>query len=173
MKKAILAAALAVAAAGVAHAHATLATAEAPVGEAYKAVLRVGHGCAGEATLRFRVQIPEGVIAVKPMPKAGWTVETVTGPYEQGYEHHGTELTEGVREIVWTGELPGAHYDEFVFRGTISARLEPGIMFYFPAVQECATKAERWIEIPAEGQDPDELEAPAPGVLLRPASIGH
>ncbi len=51
--------------------------------------------------------------------------------------------------------------------------LEPGAMLYFPVVQECATKTERWIEIPAAGQDPESLEGPAPGVRLLPASGDH
>ena len=172
MLKPILAAALLAAGASVAEAHATLETEEAALGSSYKAVLRVPHGCEGEATLKVRVRIPEGVIAVKPMPKAGWTLETIKEPYAQAYDYYGTELTEGVVEIVWTGELLDEHYDEFVFRGMITETLEPGGMLYFPTVQECATKSERWIEIPAEGQDPDELEGPAPGVRLLPASGG-
>ena len=36
--------------------------------------------------------------------------------------------------------------------------------------QEAST--ERWIEIPAAGQDPDSLESPAPGVKLLPAVGG-
>ncbi len=79
-------------------AHVTLETQEAHVGSTYKAVLRVPHGCEGAATLKVRVQVPEGVIAVKPMPKAGWTLETVKGAYKQPYDYYGTPMTEGVRE---------------------------------------------------------------------------
>ncbi len=173
MSKVIVAAAFAVVAASAAQAHVTLETSEAPVGSTYKAVLRVPHGCEGEATRKLRVQIPEGMIAVKPMPKAGWALETVTGAYAQPYDYYGSEIAEGVKEIVWTGELPDAYYDEFVFRGTLAAGLEPGSELHFPVVQECADKAERWIEIPAAGQDPDSLEAPAPGLKLLPATGGH
>ena len=60
------------------------------------------------------MQIPEGVIAVKPMPKAGWTLETVTGPYAQRLRLPRNQVTEGVTEVIWTGELPDAFYDEFV-----------------------------------------------------------
>jgi uncharacterized protein YcnI len=42
-------------------------------------------------------------------------------------------------------------------------------MLYFPTVQECeGGKAERWIEIPAEGKGADDYTFPAPGVWLRP-----
>ncbi len=146
-------------------AHATFEVREAAIGSSYKAVLRVPHGCGTEATNVVRVQIPEGFYNVKPMPKAGWTLETVTGPYAQPYDNHGTQITEGVTEIVWKdGNLPNEWYDEFVFRGTFAGSLEPG-MFYFPAIQECANGEEAWIDVTgAEGAD-----MPAPGVELVPA----
>lgn len=170
MSKLLFAAAIAAMTATAAQAHITFEIGEAPVGSAYKAVLRVPHGCEGEATLKVRVQVPEGVIAVKPMPKPGWTVETVTGKYAKPYEYFGSQLAEGVTEIVWTGELPDAYYDEFVFRGMLTKGLAVGSDLYFPVVQECADKTDRWIEIPAAGQDPETLEHPAPAVKLVPGA---
>ena len=64
-----------------ASAHITLQNREAAIGSSYKAVFVVPHGCAGSATTKIRVQIPEGVIGVKPMPKPGWNVETIKGKY--------------------------------------------------------------------------------------------
>ena len=64
-----------------ASAHVTLENRQATIGSGYKAVFAVPHGCAGSATTKIRVQIPEGVIAVKPMPKAGWNVEVIKGKY--------------------------------------------------------------------------------------------
>lgn len=154
----------------LASAHATLEQQEAPTKSTYKGVMRIGHGCGGEATLKVRIQIPDGVIAVKPMPKPGWTLEIVTGPYDKTYDYYGTPMTEGVRELVWSGELPDAYYDEFTFRATLTEGLPVGSTVYFPTVQECATGAERWIEIPTEGQDPDALEGPAPGVKITEAA---
>ncbi|HMO07891.1 MAG TPA: DUF1775 domain-containing protein [Paracoccaceae bacterium] len=168
----ISAAVLAITATG-AFAHATFEKGEAQQGAGYKAVLRVPHGCNGEATLKVRIQIPEGMHSVKPMPKAGWTLETVVGPYAAEYTNHGRKITEGVKEIIWTGELLDAHYDEFVFRGTMSDSFAVGSMVYFPTVQECANGAERWIEIPAEGQDAHDLEGPAPGVKIIEAGHEH
>ena len=60
---------LALASTNPALAHVTLAVPTATPGTGYKAVLRVPHGCDGAATTGIRVQIPEGYIAVKPMPK--------------------------------------------------------------------------------------------------------
>ena len=64
-----------------AYAHVTRETRQAPVTSAYKATLRVGHGCDGAPSLKIRVRIPEGVVAVKPVSKADRTVETVKGHY--------------------------------------------------------------------------------------------
>lgn len=152
-----------------AFAHITLETQEAAVGSTYKAVLRVPHGCDGKATIAVRVQIPEGVIAVKPMPKPGWTLQTEKGKYEKSYQLYGQAVTDGVKEVDWSGgSLPDEFYDEFVFRGTLAADLPAGQTLYFPVVQECEGAVERWIEIPAAGQDEDALETPAPGIKLLP-----
>jgi len=108
----------AVAGMSAACAHPGLETKEAKIGASYKAVIKIPHGCQTSATTKVRVQIPEGVIAVKPMPKPGWTIAMVRGPYAQSYPYyHGAVLTEGVREIVWSGSLPDDHFDEFVFSG--------------------------------------------------------
>ncbi|MEM1048423.1 MAG: DUF1775 domain-containing protein [Pseudomonadota bacterium] len=151
-------------------AHATFAEAEIVQGQTARLTIRVPHGCDDEATLRVRVQIPEGLIAAQPMVKAGWELETVTGAYEHSYELWGNTVTEGVREIIWSGELPDAFYDEFVFRARVTDRLPAGKTLYIPVVQECANGAERWIEIPKEGQDSHDLEGPAPGVMVLPGS---
>lgn len=171
LKSSLIAVAFA-AVATAAQAHITLETAEAPVGSTYKAVLRVPHGCGGQDTVKVTVKIPEGLVAVKPMPKAGWQLDTVSGPYAKPHDNYGSALTEGVTEISWTGNLPDAYYDEFVFRGSLAPDLAAGEMLYFPVVQECTSATDRWIAIPAAGQDEDDLETPAPGLMLLPANSG-
>ena len=107
-------------------AHVTLENLEAKVGTSYKAVLRVPHGCDGTATTVIRVKIPEGVIGVKPMPKPGWTLTTVTGKYPKAYDLFHRQITEGVTEISWSGgKLPDDWYDEFVFQGFLAETSTP------------------------------------------------
>jgi len=166
MKTLIISAALLALGTLAAGAHATLEAKTAPAGSIYKAVVRIGHGCEGKATLKVRVRLPEGFYNAKPMPKADWTLETVKGAYEKAFDNHGTQLTEGVREIVWTGNLPDDWYDEFVFRGSLGKDLAPGTVLHFPVVQECEGAAERWIEVPADGQSADDLDSPAPALTL-------
>lgn len=167
-----LAASLALAAtlaAAPARAHATLEVAQTAIGSPYKAVMRIPHGCGALPTLKVRVRVPDGFIGVKPMPKAGWTLETVKGKYDKTYELYHNKVSEGVREIAWGGgSLPNEFYDEFVFTGMLAGDLQPGTTLWFPTVQECAGAAERWIEIPVEGKPAGDLKFPAPGLKLLP-----
>ena len=165
---ALLAALAAVAVAAPANAHITLQGREAAVGSSYKAVFVVPHGCAGSATTKIRVQIPEGVIDAKPMPKAGWNLEAIKGKYASEYDFHGAKLSEGVTEVVWSGgKLPDDFYDEFVINTFLTGALKPNSTLYFPVVQECEKGVSRWIEIPAEGAaQSHEDKSPAPGVKL-------
>lgn len=151
-------------------AHVTLETEQAAAKSTYKAVLRVGHGCDGQSTLKLRVRVPEGVVAVEPMPKPGWTLETVKGAYARSYDLHGAPVGEGVKEISWTGSLEDGHYDEFVFQARLTEIFQPGATVYFPVVQECSNGAERWIQVPAAGQDAHSLKSPAPGVKIAAAA---
>lgn len=154
-------------------AHATLETQETSAEASYKGVMRIGHGCDGDATLVVRITIPEGVISVKPMPKAGWTLETVTGPYEHTYEYHGPR-SEGVKEIIWTGELLDSHFDEFIFRGYISDKFAAGETLYFPTVQECADGSHEWVNVPVDDEDSHDIDHPAPRLnLIEATSVHH
>ena len=149
-------------------AHVTLETGQAPIGSGYKAVLRVPHGCDGSPTTAIRVKIPEGVIDVKPMPKAGWTVNVVKGKYAKAHKLFKAQVSEGAIEIDWSGgKLPDDFYDEFVFHAVLASDLEPGTVLYFPVVQQCEKGVHRWIEIPKPGSDYPE---PAPGLKLLPKS---
>lgn len=152
-----------------AFAHVTLQNREAPVGSSYKAVFKVGHGCGKSPTVKLRVRIPDGVIAVRPMPKPGWDLQTEKGKYDRAYSFfHGATLTEGVKEVTWSGQLPDEFYDEFVLAVFLSDALQAGQTLYFPVVQECASGVHRWIETPAASGPAQDLKEPAPGVLLTP-----
>jgi uncharacterized protein YcnI len=157
----------------LAQAHATLEVKEAEIDSYYKAVMRVPHGCDGQATLKVKITVPEGMISVKPMPKAGWSLDTITGDYAHSYELHGRKITAGVKEIIWTGSLEDTHYDEFVFRGRLTGKLPAGQKVFFKTVQECADGKVAWQEIPASGQDPHDLKRPAPGLMILPAAEQH
>jgi uncharacterized protein YcnI len=148
----------------IATAHVTLKSAEAPAGSTYEAVLGVGHGCEGSPTVAIRVQIPEGVVGVKPVPKPGWELETRVEAFAEPVEAGHETYTEGVREIVWSGgNLPDEWYDTFAFRSRLPDA-EPGTIVHFPVVQECVEGVNRWIEMPTG--DGEDHGSPAPMVTI-------
>ncbi|MDN5843997.1 MAG: DUF1775 domain-containing protein [Alcaligenaceae bacterium] len=162
--------AIALAATTPASAHITLQTGAAAVGSYYKAVLQVPHGCKGAATTAIKIRIPEGVISVKPQPKAGWKIDMARGDYAADYTLHGAKVTSGVKELSWTGgPLPDDYYDEFVFHAYLTPGLKAGDKLYFPVVQECEQGVDRWIDTSgAKG-----VENPAPSLKLTPKASGH
>lgn len=148
---------------GTASAHATLANKTGVIGKTERITLKVPHGCGEEATHTVRVMIPEGFHSVKPMPHAGWSLETIRGDYAQTYLNHGREVVEGVQEIIWSGgNLPNDWYDEFVFRGTFGAKLAANSKFYFPAIQVCENGTQEWTNVTAD----KEAGKPAPKLTL-------
>lgn len=152
-------------------AHAVLETPEARAG-GYKAVVTIPHGCDGEATNSVRVDIPEGFVSVKPMPKPGWTLSIEEGAYAKPYEVHGESVERGVTAVTWSGgALPDAQFDEFALRGTL-AGVEPGQKLFFKTLQSCASGEVAWIEIPAEGQDAHALAHPAPSLTVLASGTG-
>lgn len=167
----LLASFLALAVAPQAQSHIFFQTPSAAVGSSYQGVLRIGHGCQGSDTTRIKVRIPDGVLAVKPRPKAGWELALTEEKYDHPQTLHGATIDHGVREISWTGSLPDAYYDEFSFVATLASSLKAGQTLYFPVVQECAQGVSRWIDTSgaADSQNP----APSLQLTAPEAPTGH
>ena len=147
-------------------AHATLEVGQAPANSTYKAVVRVPHGCGDQPTTAVHVVLPEGVIDVRPMPKAGWTLDTKRADYAKIYDLWGKDVSSGVTEVVWSGgELPSDYYDEFVFRSRITG-FEDGTVLPIKVTQTCPDGEVACVEIAEPGQDPHDLDHPAPTLTV-------
>lgn len=168
MMRQLALAALIAAFATPAGAHVTLEKGETAVGNSYKAVFKVPHGCDGSPTKTVRVIVPDGVIGVKPMPKPGWTITTKKGPYSRAFERmHGPPVSEGVTEVEWSGgSLPDDFYDEFVFASAIAKELDGGQTLYFTVTQVCEQGSILWGEVPAPGGDGHAMKYPAVALKL-------
>ena len=149
--------------------HASLEQDIANSGENYRGVLRITHGCNGSPTVSVRIRIPDGVTGTKPMPKAGWQLETVEMKLDEHYTSYGTTVTEDVRELIWKGGLLSDNFfDEFVFRATLPDT-DKSMTLYFRTAQECENgEFLRWIETPGAGENPDDFREPAPELKLLP-----
>ncbi len=163
-----LSAALGVAAAAIllpvsaASAHVGIDITEAEADGFAFATFRVPHGCDGSPTTKVKIQIPDGVVSVKPEAVAGWKLEILNGPITP-YDSHGTMISEGVKEVTWTGgPLADAHVAQFGM--SLKMPNKAGETIYFKTIQTCEQGETAWIEIPAEGAE--EPEHPAPSLRL-------
>ncbi|PDT84422.1 DUF1775 domain-containing protein [Sinorhizobium sp. BJ1] len=167
----LLAAGLTLAAAGMAHAHASFEVDNTPTEETFKTVLQVPHGCDGKPTTEVQVKLPEGFVFAKPQPKPGWELEIIKGDYQKTYDNHGTKVSSGPVEIRWKGgNLPDEFYDTFVIRGKVSG-FDKETVLAFPTTQLCGSEAKVvWDQVPAAGEDAHALEYPAPTITVTLAS---
>src|ERR1700760_1024867 len=152
MSKSGFAIVVAALAASPASAHVLLEGKQAAIGASYEAVFVVPHGCKGSATIKLRVQIPDGAIATEAKPVSGWTAETVKGKYTAEVDYKGAKVSDGIKEVVWSGgKLADKVRGEFVVETYLTDALKPNTTLYFPVVQECEEGVSRWIEIPPDG----------------------
>lgn len=159
---------------GPASAHVSLKADTTATGSTGLLTFSFNHGCEGSATTEIAIAIPDTVRSVNPGMNYGWTIETVTddsatpaGSPAADDEH----ASEGrITEVIYTAKepVPDGFYDALVLRVALPEDAS-GETVYFPVVQTCEDGEVAWIEIPAEGQDADELESPAPSITLTDA----
>jgi uncharacterized protein YcnI len=164
LKRSILAAALL--AAFPAAGHVVLEQKSAEVGSYYKATFMVGHGCTGGSpTVAVTVKIPPDILAVKPSPKPGWTLEVTREPIDKPYESYGKKVTDRVSEVTWKGRLDFDHFDEFVAQLRLPDA--PGKR-YFAVRQQCEAGELNWAEIPEAGKTRRDYKSPAAELDILP-----
>ena len=123
------------------------------------------HGCEGSPTTQVRIQMPESIPTVAPTINANWDAEKVMETLDAPIEgSHGEQITERVSEVVYTAKTPVADGFRDTFELSVNIPEDAaGTTIYFPTIQTCEAGETAWIELPAEGQDPEELEVPGTG----------
>ncbi|MFF2634023.1 YcnI family protein [Microbacterium sp. NPDC058021] len=151
--------ALALAAPLAASAHVHVDPADATAGGSTVLTFSSSHGCDSSPTTGFTIDIPEGVAGIAPHAQAGWTIERV-----------GADA--GVpTQVVFTADAP----IESGLLTTVSMQVTfaddlAGETVAFPVLQECVEGSTDWAEIAEDGQDPHDLDAPAPVVTVGEAT---
>ncbi|WP_083451493.1 YcnI family copper-binding membrane protein [Leucobacter celer] len=155
-----------------AHAHVGASPNTNEAGAYAVVTLSVPHGCDASPTTKVAIQIPDGINAVTPTRNSFYTVEKTMEQLDTPItDAHGNEVTERVAEVVYTASTPLPADQRDVFELSLQLPEEAaGSMLYFPAVQTCEEGELAWVQIPADGQDPHELELPAPGFEVVAAS---
>jgi uncharacterized protein YcnI len=163
-------AAIAVSLAAPASAHVTATPSTAAAGAYTVVTFSVGHGCEGSPTTRIEIQVPESVLVVTPTRNPYYEVEKRMVDLEDPVaDAHGNEVTERVGSIVYTADTPLPEGQRDTFELSLQLPDTEGETLTFPTVQTCEEGETGWVEVPAEGQDPDELDSPAPSFEILPA----
>ncbi|WP_232676450.1 YcnI family protein [Nocardioides sp. R-C-SC26] len=135
-----------------------------------------GHGCDGSPTTSIAISIPEGINTVTPTRNPLYTIEKQQEQLAPPVtDAHGNELTERTATVVYTAKtpLPDGQRDAFELSLQIPEDAE-GQTLNFPTIQTCQQGETAWTEIPAEGQDAEELDTPAPSFVVTAADgEGH
>jgi uncharacterized protein YcnI len=122
--------------------------------------LRIPHGCdGGQTTDTVEVTIPATFTSVKPERKDGWKTRITRN--EKGR----------VTAVTWYGgNLPDDHFEDFGL--SVKYPEKPGT-YHLPAVQRCRKASIAWDQVAKPGQDPHDLERPAPRVIVTEDASGH
>lgn len=132
-----------------AHVHVDPGTAAA--GSTETLTFAFSHGCDGSPTTALVIDIPEGVGNATPIVQGGWTVTRELdsdGVPTQVTFTSGIPVEDGLKATVSMDVL----FDESAAGATVA----------FPVTQLCAVGENAWTEIADEGQDPHDLDSPAP-----------
>ena len=154
-----------------AQAHVSLHPNEVPVGSFATLDIRVPNETDNANTVKLAVQFPPGFIDVSTEYMPGWSAEVKTTKLAKPVQTDDGEVTEGVREIVWTGH--GAE-----------GKLPPGQFLNFPISTEIPGKAGeelafkvlqyyddgevvRWIGPPDSEEPAPQIDVTAEGGVLQ------
>ncbi|MFB7893342.1 YcnI family protein [Microbacterium sp. NPDC056044] len=136
-----------------AHVHVTPESAAA--GGSETLTFSFSHGCDGSPTTALAIDIPEGVGNATPVVQGGWTITRELG-------------ANGVpTRVVYTADTPvedglkaAVAMDVLFTEGAADTTLA------FPVTQTCAVGETAWTQIAEDGEDPHDLDAPAPLVAV-------
>lgn len=150
---------LAVAAPLAASAHVTVTPDAATAGDYSVLTFAFSHGCEDSPTTALTIEVPDGIEALAPQIEPGWSIEAVGA--DAGIPS----------QVIYTADAPV----ENGFRSTVTMQVKfaedtAGEAVAFPVVQSCVEGETAWVELAEDGEDPHDLEAPAPLVAVATAS---
>lgn len=155
----------------LAQAHVSLHPNEVPTGSFATLQIRVPNESENANTVKLAVQFPPGFLDVSPEYMPGWSAKVVTTKLAKPVKTSDGEVTEGVKEVVWTG-----HGEQ--------GKIPPGQFLAFPISTEIPGKAGeelafktlqyyddgeivRWIGGPESEQPAPQIDVTAEGGVLQ------
>lgn len=119
------------------------------------------HGCDGSPTTGLTITMPEGLASVAPTMDSDWTIAVERG--DDGL----------VSAVTYTAATPVPND----LRGAVSMAVgldeSTPESLAFPVVQTCVEGSTEWTQLAEDGQNPHDLDSPAPVVTVGAASEEH
>lgn len=163
---------LALAVAAPAAAHVTLTPSTTRAGALAVLQFAIGHGCDGSATTAVTIRVPEPITAVTATRHPRWAVEQeVVAIDPPVVDADGTRLTERVSAVTFRADRPLPEGQRDVLELALVLP-EADTVLAFPTIQTCEEGETAWTEVPAGGQDPEQLDRPAPTLVVTAADPG-
>ena len=122
------------------------------------------HGCDGSPTTQIAIDMPDGLSGVHPIADAGWTIDIERGG-EAGR----------VSTVTYTATSPIPDQVRGEVKMEVGFTDDAAGTLVFPVEQTCETGSTSWSQVADAGQDPHELDAPAPTLEMvtpEPAATG-
>ncbi|MGO1236531.1 YcnI family protein [Microbacterium gubbeenense] len=124
---------------------------EASPGSETTLTFGINHGCDGSPTTSVAVSMPEGLSGVHPIADANWTIET---------ERDGDAGR--VSTVIYTATTPLPNDIRGEVKMLVGFADDAADPLAFPVEQTCEDGSTSWSEVASPGEDPHDLEAPAP-----------
>jgi uncharacterized protein YcnI len=156
-----------------ASAHVSVGGSTTEAGEYTVLTVSVPHGCEGSPTTKVAIKIPADVLAVTPTRNPFWEVSTTIQKLAKPTKDaHGNTVTERTGTVTYTATTPLPDDQRDALELSFQIPDKAGETLAFPTIQTCEKGETAWVEVPAKGQDAEELEHPAPAFVITPDDEG-
>jgi periplasmic copper chaperone A len=155
----------------LAQAHVSLHPNEVPTGSFATLQIRVPNESENANTVKLAVQFPPGFLDVSPEYMPGWSAKVVTTKLAKPVKTADGEVTEGVKEVIWTGhgeqgEIPPGQFLAFPISTEIPGKA--GEVLAFKVLQYYDDgEVVRWIGGPESEQPAPQIDVTAAGGVLQ------
>lgn len=145
----------------VASAHVGVSPDELAAGDHGVLTFSFAHGCDGSPTTALRITMPEGLASVAPTMDSDWAIDIERG--DDGL----------VSAVTYTAVAPVPND----LRGAVS--MSVGLdestpdSLAFPVIQTCVEGSTEWTQLAEDGENPHDLDSPAPVVTVGAANAAH
>lgn len=152
-------------------AHVSLHPNEVPAGSFATLGIRVPNETDNANTVKVAVQFPPGFTDVSPEFMPGWTPKVVSAKLAKPIHTDDGEVTEGVREIIWTAAgkgsaIPPGQFLDFPISTEIPGK--EGEELAFKTLQFYDNgEVVRWIGGPSSEEPAPQIDVTAPGGVLQ------